>query len=85
MDEVGLVAFGRRLEAQLAVGGGGAVHEHDGRRHLAVVKHLRRGAGTGRGGERGRGGKVNRQQVRTQGVGGRQEDCRFRIDWHAQG
>ena len=40
MDEVGLVSFGRGFQTELAVTGDWVVHEDDGRRQLAVVKHF---------------------------------------------
>ena len=40
VDEVGHVALGRALEAELAVGGHRVVHEDDGRGESAVVQDL---------------------------------------------
>ena len=40
MHEVGDVALGRALEAELAVGSHRVVHEHDGGGEAAVVQHL---------------------------------------------
>ena len=39
VDEIGMVALGRRLQAQLSVGGHCVVHEHDGVGQFTVVQH----------------------------------------------